>query len=64
MNNLHTFKANIKANLQRLKHEVAQLQNNIAECEKTLDSVTTTEELDEFVDNFDLEKGLSRIQLF
>ena len=47
-----------------LKHEVAQLQSNIAECEKTLDSVTTTEELDEFVDNFDLEKGLSRIQLF
>ena len=64
MNNLHTFKANIKANPQRLKHEVAQLQNNIAECEKTLDSVTTTEELDEFVDNFDLEKGLSHIHLF
>ena len=64
MNNLHTFKANIKANLQRLKHEVAQLQSNIAECEKTLDRVTTTEELDEFVDNFDLEKGLSHIHLF
>lgn len=64
MNNLHTFKANIKENLQRLKHEVAQLQSNIAECEKTLDRVKTTEELDEFVNNFDIEKGLSRIQLF
>ena len=64
MNNLHTFKANIKANLAILKQEVAQLQSNISECEKTLNCVTTTEELDEFLDNFDLEKGLSRIQLF
>ena len=43
---------------------MAQLQSNIAECEKTLDRVKTTEELDEFVNNFDIEKGLSRIQLF
>lgn len=64
MNNLHTFKTNIKENLAILKQEVAQLQSNISECEKTLDSITTTEEWDEFVDNFDIEKGLSHIQLF